>query len=222
MALAVLDYAWMPLSSGMAPKDFRNEMMPFWIATICLLSTAWLVRRFVMEDRSSRMLCLLALGGLLLLVPGTAQPPAMAAMEGEGEGLDLSGTFYDSKGRKVSLVDDKSRVMFLNFWATWCGPCLQEMPAMAQLYERLGKEGLSMFAVTEEPREYVQRYLKDQSYPFTVLHDTKGELTRRLKVRGLPTTFILDKKRRVIYSQMGGASWDSPAVIDLFRDALSE
>ena len=165
------------------------------------------------------MLSLLVQIGLAL---GEMPLVTVATSRAQVEGLDLSGTFYDSAGGEVLLTEDKGRVMFLNFWATWCSPCRAEMPAMAELYERFEQDGLSMFAVTEEPIEHVQRYLSNRRYPFTILHDTNGELTKRFKVRGLPTTFILDRKRQVLYSQMGGASWDAPTVIDLFRDALSE
>jgi peroxiredoxin len=197
-------------------------MLPFLINAASCLATSLLVLFFLKGSRSSRLLCMLSLLVQINLVLGEVPPVTIPAPKAQVEGLDLSGTFYDSTGGEVSLTDDDGRVMFLNFWATWCSPCRTEMPAMAELYEHFEQDGLSMFAVTEEPLEHVQNYLSTRRYPFTILHDTNGELTKRFKVRGLPTTFILDRKRHVIYSQMGGASWDAPTVIDLFRDALSE
>ena len=197
-------------------------MLPLLINATGLLATSVLVLFFLKEFRSSRLLCMMLLLVQINLalgeVPLVAAPPPKTQIEG----LDLSGTFYDSTGEKIFLTDDKGRVMFLNFWATWCRPCRAEMPAMAELYERFEQDGLSMFAVTEEPIEHVQSYLSNRRYPFTILHDTNGQLTKRFQVRGLPTTFILDKKRQVLYSQMGGASWDAPDVIELFQNALSE
>lgn len=197
-------------------------MLPLLINSTGLLATSVLVLFFLKEFRSSRLLCMMLLLVQINLalgeVPLVAAPPPKTQIEG----LDLSGTFYDSTGEKIFLTDDKGRVMFLNFWATWCRPCRAEMPAMAELYERFEQDGLSMFAVTEEPIEHVQSYLSNRRYPFTILHDTNGQLTKRFQVRGLPTTFILDKKRQVLYSQMGGASWDAPDVIELFQNALSE
>jgi len=197
-------------------------MSPFFINAASLLATSLLVLLFLKEFRSSRLLSILLLLVHINLALGEMPLVAVSPPKTQIGGLDLSGTFYDSTGEKVFLTDDKGRVMFLNFWATWCSPCRAEMPAMAELYERFEEDGLSMFAVTEEPIEHVQRYLSNRRYPFTILHDTNGELTKRFQVRGLPTTFILDKKRQVLYSQMGGASWDAPNVIELFQNALSE
>ena len=93
---------------------------------------------------------------------------------------------------------------------------------MEALYELLGEEGLSMVAVTEEPKEQVLRYLERHPYPFQIMIDPRGELTQRLQVFGLPTTFVLDKKRRLIYSHVGAAEWNSPQIVDLYREALEE
>jgi thiol-disulfide isomerase/thioredoxin len=198
--------------------------MPYLIVAAAIMLAAWfLLGRFVTRF-SSRVLCLAALAGLLILVPYTGQVPGSAAARPDNSkaDIDLAVPLLTLEGKRVSLADDKGKVLFLNFWATWCGPCRAEMPSMAELYELLKKDGLSMVAVTEEPREMVVRYLERHPYPFTIMIDPSGELTRRLRVIGLPTTFVLDEDRRVIYSHIGPAEWDTPSVVDLFREALGE
>ncbi len=199
--------------------------MPYWIGAAVILLLTWLLLGFVVARRSRRMLCMLVLAGLLALIPRTSPIPETVAASlnnPPGPALDLSGELLTLDGKKVSLSDDTGKVLFLNFWATWCGPCRAEMPAMEALYDLLGKDGLSMVAVTEEPKELVARYLERHPYPFQIMIDPRGELTERLQVIGLPTTFVLDKKRRVIYSHVGRAEWNSPQAVDLFRDALEE
>ena len=198
--------------------------MLYWIMCLAIMVASWFLLGLFLARSSSRALCLAALAGLLILVPYTPLLPGSeaASPDSPAESVDLSGELLTLHGDKVSLADNQGKVLFLNFWATWCGPCRAEMPSMAELYGLLKEEGLSMVAVTEEPRELVVRYLKQHPYPFPVMIDPNGVLTRRLRIIALPTTFVLDKDRRVIYSHMGPAEWDTPSVVDLFREALGK
>ncbi len=198
--------------------------MSYWIVCLVIMVASWFLMGLFLTRYSSRVLCLAALAALLILVPYTAPVPGSAAAspDSDPQSVDLSGVLLTLDGEKVSLADNKGKVLFLNFWATWCGPCRVEMPSMAGLYGLLKAEGLSMVAVTEEPRELVVRYLEQHPYPFPVMIDPEGQLTRRLRIIGLPTTFVLDEDRRVIYSHIGPAEWDTPSVVDLFREALGE
>lgn len=199
--------------------------MSYWIGALGIMVLAWFLLGFVISRRTSRVVCLLALAGLMILIPRPNPVPTAVVASPDnfsGPGVDLSGELLTMEGKTVSLADDRGKVLFLNFWATWCGPCRAEMPAMETLYDLLREDGLSMVAITEEPKELVSRYLDQHPYPFQIMIDPKGELTRRLQVVGLPTTFVLDKKRRIIYSQVGAVEWDAPEVISLFRRALEE
>ena len=198
--------------------------MSYWIVCLAIMVASWFLLGLFLARFSSRALCLAALAGLLILVPYMAplSGSEAASPDSSTESVDLSGVLLTLDGKKASLADNKGKVLFLNFWATWCGPCRAEMPSMAELYGLLKEEGLSMVAVTEEPRELVVRYLEQHPYAFPVMIDPNGELTRRLGIMALPTTFVLDEDRRVIYSHMGPAEWDTPAVVDLFREALGK
>lgn len=166
----------------------------------------------------------------VLLILGCAQPPELpsharewVATE-EREPIDLSGTFKTLEGEDVPLIDAdlQSQAVFLNFWATWCLPCLEEMPAMAALYEEFSDQGLGMVAISNEDPEVVRQFLEEHPYPFTILLDPEDALAQRLEIMALPTTFIVDRQGRIALQQIGSYQWDSPAMIEQFRPFLAD
>ena len=166
----------------------------------------------------------------VLLILGCAQPPGLpdytrewVAVE-EREPVDLSGTFKTLEGEDAPLIDAnlEPSVVFLNLWATWCLPCLEEMPAMATLYQEFSDQGLAMVAVSNEDPEVVRDFLEEHPYPFTILLDPENTLTPRFNIVALPTTLIVDRQRRLALRQLGSYSWDSPAMIEQFRPLLAD
>jgi thiol-disulfide isomerase/thioredoxin len=136
--------------------------------------------------------------------------------------MDLTADLLSLDGRRVGVEDYRGKILFLNFWATWCGPCRMEMPSMARLYERLRGEGLSMIALTDESPQTVRAYLEAQPYPFPILLDPDRTLFRRFGVYALPTTLVLDEQGRVVLEHTGGFYWDSPELIEKFHKLLNE
>ena len=175
-----------------------------------------------------RRIAPLILGVLLIL--GCAQPPELPAFEREWvaveerEPIDLSGTFKTLDGEDVPLIDSdlESKVLFLNLWATWCLPCLEEMPAMASLYQEFSDQGLAMVAVSSEDPEVVRGFLEEHPYPFKILLDPEDTLSLQLNIMALPTTFIVDRQGRIALQQLGSYAWDSPAMIEQFRQLLAD
>ncbi len=166
----------------------------------------------------------------VLLILGCTQPPELPSYQREWlaveerEPIDLSGTFKTIDGEDVPLIDSEleSKVLFLNLWATWCLPCLEEMPAMASLYQEFSDQGLAMVAISNEDPELVRQFLEEHPYPFTILLDPEDTLSQRLDVRALPTTLIVDRQGRIALQQLGSYDWDSPGMIDQFRPFLAD
>jgi len=134
--------------------------------------------------------------------------------------VDLRGDFKTADGRKVSLRDLKSTVTFLNFWAPWCAPCKEEMPAMDRLYAQFHQHGLEMIALTSSPRGQVQKFLAMQPFAFTVAFDPGDSLATRFKTQVVPTTIILDANGRVALKHDGAFNWDSAEAVDALRKLL--
>lgn len=140
----------------------------------------------------------------------------------ERKSLDLSGTFKTLDGRDVSMENFRKKVLFLNVWATWCGPCLQEMPEMASLYQKLAHQGLSMIAVTDENSQTVREFLKRNPYPFPIWLDPDNVLAERFGIQVIPETFVVDGQGRLALRRTGSHRWASQGVLQSFRDLLDK
>ena len=128
--------------------------------------------------------------------------------------------FMDESGRGVSLGAFKGNVVLLNFWATWCPPCVWEMPKLNSLQARLGGEGLAVVTVSvdREGHSKVKPFLKRHGLVHLQAYlDSKYNLKRKFGYGGLPTTVLIDAQGRVVGMMVGSADWDSPDAIELIR-----
>lgn len=127
----------------------------------------------------------------------------------------------DLNGADVSLSSFLGKVVFLNFWATWCGPCRAEMPSMQNLYESLGNDEFEIVAVNLQEGEDVVRDFVDQfGYTYPILLDSDGMIGGMYGARSIPTTYIVDKNGIILGGTIGGREWDSPEIIDTFRKLI--
>jgi peroxiredoxin len=132
--------------------------------------------------------------------------------------------FTDLEERTVSLASLEGRVVVLNYWATWCAPCLTELPSLDRLHRALSREGLVVLAVSvDEGGTDVEGFVRERGFAFTVLRDRGGaQAARELGVDSYPTTFVIDRALRLREHYLGIADWDRPEALDHFRGFLSE
>jgi len=127
----------------------------------------------------------------------------------------------DLNGKKISLSDFRGKIVFINFWATWCGPCRVEMPAMQKLHTRFKDQNFAMVTINlQEPARKVREFVDRYKLTFTVLLDSQGETGSRFGIRALPTTFILDKSGRIMGQALGAREWNSKKAIALFKHLI--
>lgn len=121
----------------------------------------------------------------------------------------------DRSGNRHDLAAYKGKVVLVNFWATWCPPCLEEMPSMQRLKEKMAGRPFVMLGVNsgETPAD-IDAFLKTVRVDFSIVLDPDSAVTRRWKVFGLPTSFLIDKQGKVRYSLTGTTEWDG-------KDALA-
>jgi peroxiredoxin len=124
-------------------------------------------------------------------------------------------------GGALELSDLKDKVVFLNFWATWCEPCLEEMPAMERLARTYHDRGLVVLALSadREGASVVRPFLKRHGFTFPVGLDPGQAVARAYRVWALPSTFILDRTGLRLFQAHGARDWTGPPVLAFF-DAL--
>jgi peroxiredoxin len=140
-----------------------------------------------------------------------------------GGGRAPDFTLKDVKGSSVSLGHFRGKVVFLNFWATWCGPCRSEMASMERLYSQLGSRGLVMLAVNQkESRNPVAKFMKDFGLSFPALLDADGRVAALYGSWGLPTTYVIDTSGRKVGLKSGARDWASRDTVEFFMSLLSK
>ncbi len=127
-------------------------------------------------------------------------------------------------GEKVQLSDLKDKIIFLNFWATWCGPCKEEMPSMETLYQRYKERGFVFLTISVdyEGPEPVRKFIEKRRYRFPVLLDPKGETLDLFEISKIPATLIIDRKGKVIGRVIGPRNWSSPEVFLIVDQMLND
>ena len=124
----------------------------------------------------------------------------------------------DINGQQFTLSQFKGKIVFLNFWTTWCPECRNEMPSMEKLHRKLKGQDFAMIGVNlQEPALRVKDFLKQYQLTFSILLDTKGKIGPQFWIRAIPTTFILDKNGEIIGKALGSRHWDSKESIALFE-----
>lgn len=137
----------------------------------------------------------------------------------------------DLQGNPVALSDLRGEVVLLNIWATWCPPCLEEMPSMQRLHEAYGDRGLRIVAVSidaplgvrdrgGEVGGNVEAFARRMGLTFTIWHDPAGEIQRIYRTTGVPESFVIDRSGNIVKKVIGATEWDSEANRDLIRRLL--
>ena len=130
----------------------------------------------------------------------------------------------DMRGQAVRLSQLKGKIILLNIWATWCGPCRKEMPTMETLAHKLSGEDFVLLAVSQDVdgAATVKPYLQEGGYTFPVLLDIQGEVGRKYGVTGYPETFVIDRQGQVVYHHIGYNDWAQPQVEETLRRLIQQ
>lgn len=131
-------------------------------------------------------------------------------------------TLQDLQGRTVELGSFRGKVIFINFWATWCAPCRAEMPAMERLYQDLKDKDFIMLAISQdlEGKAVVEPFVKEFKFTFPILLDPDLRLNDQYELRGIPTTLLIDKTGTITHKMLGARDWNQKISRDLISKLL--
>ena len=129
----------------------------------------------------------------------------------------------DRHGVPQRLDDYRGQVVLVNFWATWCPPCVAEIPSMGRLQNKLQGEGFSILAVNiGETPEQIEAFLQQHPAHFPVLLDPHGESTAPWRVHAFPLSYLIDRHGQIRYAYYGALEWDAPEVVEQIRRLVVE
>ena len=129
----------------------------------------------------------------------------------------------DLDGKVWSLSKLKGKVVFVNFWATWCSPCREEMPSMQRLYTKLPKDKFEMIALfNNDKKPAVRNFVSQLGLTFPILSDEHNFAGTKYGLTGLPETFIVDKQGVIREKIIGPAKWDSPENVEMLMRYINQ
>jgi peroxiredoxin len=164
------------------------------------------------------VLIVLGVGGFVLYM--SLQSPRSTVI-GEGDAAP-DWNLRSVKGAPVSLSQLRGEIVFLNFWATWCAPCLEEMPSMERLYAQFEGRGLKMVAVSVDDDEVaVKNFLSENNITLPILLDPGGKVSRRYGTFKYPETYLIDGRGVVAKKIVGPRNWDDRTLHGVIEALLS-
>ncbi|MEN8249424.1 MAG: TlpA disulfide reductase family protein [Bacteroidota bacterium] len=113
----------------------------------------------------------------------------------------------DLEGNVISMDSLKGKTVFLNYWATWCRPCIAEMPDMDKAAKELAEEDFVFLAASDEDIEKIRSFIEKYDYSFQFVHSKSSVFD--LELSALPTTWVINKDGEIVYNEVGARKWDS-------------
>lgn len=158
------------------------------------------------------------LAALLCLLAGAAPAADLKLWRGgPAPALALKGL----EGGVHRLADYRGKVVLINFWATWCGPCRDEMPSIQRLKEKLNGRPFVVLAVNlDEPESRIRNFLSQMKVDFTILLDPGRSVAKAWDARILPATYIVGADGRIRYTLVGEINWDHEQVVSRISELL--
>ncbi|TXE05516.1 TlpA family protein disulfide reductase [Gelidibacter salicanalis] len=168
---------------------------------------------------------------LIMIIPQTRQPiqvflqkglamfsPSIVDEEDRITLKDYNWQLVDEHGMRYDFNEAKGKVVFINFWATWCPPCIAEMPSMEKLYQDYKDDVVFLF-VSSEQQEVISKFKQKNAYDFLV-HASITANPVQLETSAIPRTFVIDQQGDILIDKTGAADWNSKKVRGLLDELL--
>jgi cytochrome c biogenesis protein CcmG, thiol:disulfide interchange protein DsbE len=137
---------------------------------------------------------------------------------------DFAGATLADPSQLKGIAAYRGEVVVINLWATWCVPCVTEMPSIQRLYERFAVRGLKVVGIAVDDPPFADRvadFVKERGVTFEILHEGSGKVEQDYGARGIPATYIVARDGRIRVIRQGAADWDAPAVHAVIEQLLA-
>jgi thiol-disulfide isomerase/thioredoxin len=132
-------------------------------------------------------------------------------------------TLKSNSDQNIRLAEQRGKVVMLNFWASWCGPCRKEMPLLDEMHTRYNKAGLELYGVNvEQNTDDAEKLLKELGTGFPILWDRDSKVSKLYQVNAMPTTIMIDKDGKVRYVNRGYKAGDEEKYREQIRELIRE
>ncbi len=184
------------------------------------------------KHKRSNLIFLLVI--VLLLIPQTRKPiqvvvnkgiayfvkPAVIDQTEQKQVTYVDWTLKDLDGNLMNYKSLEGKVVFVNFWATWCPPCIAEMGSINELYEQFKTyDNVEFLMVSNESSEVIQEFMNSKNYNFPVFQSI-NDYPSEFNVSSIPRTFIISSSGAIVVDKTGAANWSSDEVVAIIEDAL--
>jgi len=170
---------------------------------------------------------------ILMIIPQTRQPiqvflhkglalfsPSLTSENNRKQLQDYRWKLKSIDNQDYDFSQAKDKVILINFWATWCPPCIAEMPALQELYDDYNDK-IEFLLVSEENRPVIQKFIDKHDYTFKVFKPLTN-IPKNLQTRSIPRTFIIDKAGNIVIDKSGAANWNSKDVRNILDNLIAE
>jgi thiol-disulfide isomerase/thioredoxin len=134
--------------------------------------------------------------------------------------MDYDWRVQGLDGQEIHMTEMKGKVIFLNFWATWCFPCVVEMPTIQRLYDAMKNEEIAFLCVSEEATSRIAMFMREKGFTFPV-YTLVGMKPQVFRTRGIPATFIASQEGDIVFRHIGVARWDDDTCVKFLTGLLN-
>jgi len=185
-------------------KSIRKSLLPFLIPGVLVFTGLYFLQSDLLAETDDQKIAQLFKDMGILQIPSGNDP--------------IEIILNDPTGQPVSLREFRGKIVFINFWTTWCLACVIEMPSMEKLHQKFKDKDFAMIAINlQESASTVISFFKEYKLTFTALLDITGDVGAGFGIRAIPTTLILDKQGKLIGKVLGPREWNSSEAFALFE-----